>query len=127
MKNLSALLLVSIILLAAGCAAGGAGQTGAVGGARPTPSAAPAASAPAAPTAAPGLALTSTVATLSVGKVRELLAGANPPVVFDTRDREVYDSGHVPGARSLPYDELETRLAEVPKDRPVVLYCTGAT
>lgn len=121
MKNLSALLLVSIILLAAGCAAGAAG------GARPTPSAAPAASAPAAPTAAPGLAPSPAVATLSVGKVRELLAGANPPVVFDTRDREVYDSGHVPGARSLPYGELETRLAEVPKDRPVVLYCTGAT
>jgi rhodanese-related sulfurtransferase len=36
-----------------------------------------------------------------------------------------YRQGHIPGARSVPVDELERRLAELPRDRDVVAYCRG--
>lgn len=44
-------------------------------------------------------------------------------VVLDVREPEEYAHGHVPGALSLPQAELATRLAEVPRDRPVFVIC----
>jgi len=49
--------------------------------------------------------------------------GADAPFVLDVRTPEEYASGHVPGAANIPHDQVAARLAEVPKDRPVVLYC----
>ncbi|HEX8739577.1 MAG TPA: metalloregulator ArsR/SmtB family transcription factor [Casimicrobiaceae bacterium] len=46
-------------------------------------------------------------------------------VVLDVRPRAEYDALHLPFARSLPLVELKARLAELPKDRPVVAYCRG--
>jgi rhodanese-related sulfurtransferase len=49
--------------------------------------------------------------------------GADVPLVLDVRTPDEYVSGHVPGAVNIPHDQLAQRLAEVPKDRDVVLYC----
>ena len=38
---------------------------------------------------------------------------------------EEFEAGHIEGARSIPLDELEDRLAELPADREVVAYCRG--
>jgi rhodanese-related sulfurtransferase/predicted transcriptional regulator len=46
-------------------------------------------------------------------------------IVVDVRPREEYEAGHIEGARSVPLDELEQRLAELPADREVVAYCRG--
>src|SRR4051812_33537813 len=46
-------------------------------------------------------------------------------VLVDVRPTEEYDAGHIPGARSVPLDELEDRLAELPPEREVVAYCRG--
>ena len=46
-------------------------------------------------------------------------------VLVDVRPAEEYAAGHIEGARSLPLDELEQRLAELPADREVVAYCRG--
>jgi rhodanese-related sulfurtransferase/DNA-binding transcriptional ArsR family regulator len=45
--------------------------------------------------------------------------------VLDVRPEEEYQEGHLPGAISVPIDELQRRLAEIPKDREVVAYCRG--
>lgn len=47
-------------------------------------------------------------------------------VVLDVRPRHEYTSGHIPGAVSVPLEELEQRLAELPADVQVVAYCRGA-
>jgi rhodanese-related sulfurtransferase len=44
-------------------------------------------------------------------------------VVLDVRSPEEFKEGHVPGAVNVPYDQIATRLSEVPKDKDVVLYC----
>lgn len=46
-------------------------------------------------------------------------------VVLDVRPTEEYLATHLPFARSIPLDELRQRLAELPRDRPVVAYCRG--
>src|SRR3954447_13167915 len=46
-------------------------------------------------------------------------------VLIDVRPGEEYDAGHIDGARSIPFDELDQRLAELPADREVVAYCRG--
>jgi rhodanese-related sulfurtransferase len=46
-------------------------------------------------------------------------------VVLDVRPAIEHAAGHVPGAVSIPVDELRRRLAELPRDREIVAYCRG--
>ena len=46
-------------------------------------------------------------------------------VLIDVRPALEFEHGHVPGAVSLPIEELEARIGELPRDRPVVAYCRG--
>jgi rhodanese-related sulfurtransferase len=46
-------------------------------------------------------------------------------LVLDLRPEEEFDAAHLPHAKSLPMAELKKRLAEIPKDVPVVAYCRG--
>ncbi len=57
----------------------------------------------------------------------ELIArlGRGDVVLVDVRPEEEFAAGHIDGARSIPLDELEQRLAELPADREVVAYCRG--
>jgi rhodanese-related sulfurtransferase len=46
-------------------------------------------------------------------------------VLVDVRPTEEFEAGHIEGARSIPLDELEDRLSELPAGREVVAYCRG--
>ncbi|WP_327365209.1 ArsR/SmtB family transcription factor [Streptomyces sp. NBC_01217] len=65
--------------------------------------------------------------TEEVGR-EELLAraGTGEVVVLDVRPAEEYAAGHIPGALSIPVDQLADRIAELPDDAEVVAYCRGA-
>jgi rhodanese-related sulfurtransferase/DNA-binding transcriptional ArsR family regulator len=45
--------------------------------------------------------------------------------VLDVRPPEEFAAGHLPGAVNIPVNELEKRLAELPKRKEVVAYCRG--
>jgi rhodanese-related sulfurtransferase len=45
--------------------------------------------------------------------------------VLDVRPTEEYLAGHIPGAVSIPLDQLEERLAELPRNGEIVAYCRG--
>jgi len=48
----------------------------------------------------------------------------NPDVVIlDVREPYEYEAGHIPGVKLIPLGELPNRLAEVPKDKPVIVTC----
>lgn len=44
-------------------------------------------------------------------------------VILDVREGPEWRKAHVPGAVHVPLTQLEDRLAEIPKDRPVVVHC----
>jgi rhodanese-related sulfurtransferase/DNA-binding transcriptional ArsR family regulator len=58
---------------------------------------------------------------------RELLerSKTGTVIVLDVRPAEEYRAGHIPGAMSVPVDQLEQRLADLPPDKEIVAYCRG--
>jgi len=46
-------------------------------------------------------------------------------IVIDVRPQAEYEAAHLPFARSMPIDELEHRLSELPRRREIVAYCRG--
>ncbi len=46
-------------------------------------------------------------------------------ILVDVRPVEEFDAGHIAGAISIPHDQLEDRLRELPRDQEVVAYCRG--
>jgi NADPH-dependent 2,4-dienoyl-CoA reductase/sulfur reductase-like enzyme/rhodanese-related sulfurtransferase len=45
------------------------------------------------------------------------------PVVLDVRTHEEFARGHIPEAVNIPVDELRSRLDELPRERPIAVYC----
>lgn len=46
-------------------------------------------------------------------------------IVLDVRPAEEYRAGHIPGAVSLPVDQLQRRLRKLPRGKEIVAYCRG--
>lgn len=53
-------------------------------------------------------------------------ARAGDLVILDVRPRSEYAAGHLPGAISIPIDELADRLGELPDGTEVAAYCRGS-
>ncbi len=51
---------------------------------------------------------------------KALLDGA---VALDVREPYEFAAGHVAAATSIPLGQLEARVEELPRDRPIVAYC----
>lgn len=45
-------------------------------------------------------------------------------VLIDVRSSESYAKAHIKGSLSIPEEEIEARLNELPGDKDMVLYCT---
>jgi rhodanese-related sulfurtransferase/DNA-binding HxlR family transcriptional regulator len=52
-------------------------------------------------------------------------AAAGEVTILDVRPVPEYAAGHVPGAVSIPIEELTERLADLPTDTEIVAYCRG--
>jgi protein-disulfide isomerase/uncharacterized membrane protein/rhodanese-related sulfurtransferase len=64
-------------------------------------------------------------ALIDTRELRQLLAG-DPRLLFvDVRPASDYAAGRIPGAISLPADEIDRRWSTLPKDRTIVLYESG--
>jgi len=50
-------------------------------------------------------------------------SGSKDYLLIDVRDRPDFDRGHIPTAISIPHNEIEKHLFEIPKDKLVILYC----
>lgn len=59
--------------------------------------------------------------------LRELLERGrrSDVVILDTRPSNEYRSGHIPGALSVPVDELQKHLRKLPRSKEFVAYCRG--
>lgn len=61
---------------------------------------------------------------ISAAELRARLE-AGEVCLIDPRPEVEYAAGHIPGAVSLPLEELERRLDELPRNIPIVAYCRG--
>jgi rhodanese-related sulfurtransferase len=60
---------------------------------------------------------------IDVTQLRQRLEAEPAPFLLDVREPWEYQEGHVPGARLIPLGELEQRVNEVPRDRPILAIC----
>jgi hydroxyacylglutathione hydrolase len=51
------------------------------------------------------------------------LLDTTSPFVLDVRRKTEFAEGHIAGATNIAHTRLLSRLAEVPKDRPILVNC----
>ncbi len=59
----------------------------------------------------------------TVAQLKQQLAATNP-LLIDVREFNEFNAGHIPSAINLPLRTLTEHLAEIPQDRPVIVYCS---
>lgn len=52
-------------------------------------------------------------------------AGRGEVVILDVRPAAEFAAGHIPGALSVPLDQLDATLARLPRRSQIVAYCRG--
>ena len=57
--------------------------------------------------------------------LKELLASPQPPLVLDVREPWELAKARLPGTLDIPMNQIPQRLAELPRDRPIVVMCHG--
>jgi NADPH-dependent 2,4-dienoyl-CoA reductase/sulfur reductase-like enzyme/rhodanese-related sulfurtransferase len=63
--------------------------------------------------------------TLALWRGDDLLHPDPRAVLLDVRSAAEFGSGHLPGALNIPHTELRQRLGEIPRDRPLLVYCAS--
>ena len=44
-------------------------------------------------------------------------------IILDVRTEEEYDLGTIPGSINIPHTDIRSKLASIPKDRPIIVFC----
>jgi len=57
--------------------------------------------------------------------VAEEFAGADAPWLLDVRGPNEWKTQHIEGSVNIPLNHLQERVAEIPRDRRVVVHCAG--
>jgi predicted sulfurtransferase len=63
------------------------------------------------------------VRRITTGELQVLLA-KNEAVVIDVRNQEMFNLGHIKGAKLIPASEILEHAAELPRDKLIVTYCS---
>ena len=64
-------------------------------------------------------------ALIHTPEVEQLAQSASKPVLIDVRPASQFALGHLPGALSIPVDQIEPSAAKLPKDKTLILYEGG--
>lgn len=71
-----------------------------------------------------GHSSTRSVVTITADALGKLIESGRAPVVLvDLRTEDAYRAGRLPGARSIPFEEIGHRFVELPPGIIIVLYC----
>ena len=74
------------------------------------------------PTENPGPQSRSEVPRISPEELKDRLDNGEAILVVDSRSLSSFEMGHIAGAISVPDYEVESRLAEFPRDQEIVFY-----
>jgi hypothetical protein len=64
---------------------------------------------------------------ITPAELKAQLDRGEPVVIVDGRSPTDFAQGHLQGALSIPVGEISDRYQELPKDRLIVVYCSGST
>jgi rhodanese-related sulfurtransferase len=64
-----------------------------------------------------------TIREITATELQQLLSDENPPTLIDVREDGEAAICAIDGSTLIPMSELPQRLQEIPRDRPVALYC----
>ncbi len=64
---------------------------------------------------------------ITVDEAYEIFINNKNYLFVDVRSEEEYNSGHIEAAIHIPVTEIGDRLNELPKDRPIIVYCNGSS
>jgi rhodanese-related sulfurtransferase len=66
------------------------------------------------------------MARIGVDELRSFLEEGKSPIVLDVRAAGARrrDPRRIPGAIVFDVEEIDQRVAELPRDREIILYCT---
>jgi rhodanese-related sulfurtransferase len=67
------------------------------------------------------------ITNITADEVYKLLSSNKDHFILDVRSKEEFDSGHIEGAYLVPVSELENRLTELPRDKPIIVYCRSGS
>lgn len=65
------------------------------------------------------------IRTLSFDELVGMYKNNEKFVLVDARSREDYDKSHLPGALSIPLEDIKDYAGELDKDEKIVTYCGG--
>lgn len=74
------------------------------------------------PHAAPGMT-EATAPRMMIAQLQQQLPLGNI-LILDVRPSMSYSASHAAGAVNIPLDQLQSRAAELPRDKRIVAYCT---
>jgi phage shock protein E len=63
------------------------------------------------------------VRNITSGEAKEMLAKRAKVYLLDVRTPDEYRQAHLKGAVLIPTSDLQLKYYEVPRDRPVIVYC----
>ncbi|WP_145321612.1 ArsR/SmtB family transcription factor [Paenibacillus xylanexedens] len=64
------------------------------------------------------------IQTLTMDEVRERIKN-DSIILVDLRPKEEYEMDHIAGAISMPMEELEVFIRDIPKNTEIIAYCRG--
>ena len=70
-----------------------------------------------------GYAMDSSLPAIDVQTLAQRMESPTPPFLLDVREPDEFAVSNIKGAHLIPLGSLASRLAEVPKDKPVVIVC----
>lgn len=64
---------------------------------------------------------------ISLERLEALLESGREFTLLDVRDREEFEAGRLLGAVSLPLAQIREAPFHIPRDRPVIVYCSSGS
>lgn len=62
--------------------------------------------------------------TIPINQLDEWISRGQEMFLVDLRNKSSYERGHIKGAVNIPFEDLEDRLTELPRETPIVFYCS---
>jgi rhodanese-related sulfurtransferase len=67
--------------------------------------------------------MAATARDISSVEARAFIDKNGKAFILDVRTPQEHSQGYIPGSKLIPIDTIEKRLGEIPKNRPIIVYC----